>query len=473
MVKGLFLFTILSTWYQVTPVARLAFVLGFVMTRDGGPEPPINITIMTKILSDIVSECDVDQPFQLCYIPKKEGCIAGRHPHCRTFCRHDSPKPLEDKRKTTLDIIVWAHGNRNAMSMKPAVLVTGSSGHLGKALMLSLPELGYNPIGIDINSSNTTTHIGSITDPSFLSNVFSSYNIAHVIHAATLHKPHICSHSKAEFVQTNIAGTLALLEVASSSPNPSSPVKSFIYISTTSAFGTSLSPPEGSPAAWINDDTPTTSHKNIYGLTKSTAEDLCQLIAKEKGLPTVVLRTSRFFPEEDDDEARRAEVPDEENLKVLELAYRRVDVADVVSACVCAMERCAEGTIRWGKFIVSAPTPFGREDLDALSKDAEGVLRGLRVGVGVKVGEVFDLKRWKFLRRIDRVYDSSRAIRELGWRPEYTFERAVEKVAKGEEWKSELTRRIGRLGYHAVSVGVYTKRDDKEGGSGQHGAPLA
>ena len=62
------------------------------------------------------------------------------------------------------------------------------------------------------------------------------------------------------------------------------------------------------------------------------------------------------------------------------------------------------------------------------------------------------------------MYDSSRAVRELGWRPEYTFERAVEKVTKGEEWKSELTRRVGRLGYHAVSVGANRKREDKEGG---------
>ena len=72
---------------------------------------------------------------------------------------------------------------------KPNVLVTGSAGHLGKALMLALPDLGYHPIGIDIKPSPTTTLVGSITDTAFLASVFGTFQPAHVIHAATLHKP--------------------------------------------------------------------------------------------------------------------------------------------------------------------------------------------------------------------------------------------------------------------------------------------
>jgi nucleoside-diphosphate-sugar epimerase len=40
--------------------------------------------------------------------------------------------------------------------------------------------------------------------------------------------------------------------------------------------------------------------KNIYGVTKAAAEDLCQLFHRNQKLPCLVLRTSRFFPEEDD-----------------------------------------------------------------------------------------------------------------------------------------------------------------------------
>jgi hypothetical protein len=51
-------------------------------------------------------------------------------------------------------------------------------------------------------------------------------------------------------------------------------------------------------------------------------------------------------------------------------------------------------------------------------------------------------------------------VRELGWRPEWTFEKAVERIARGEEWRSPLTLRVGKLGYHAVSTGVYTNREE-------------
>jgi hypothetical protein len=51
-------------------------------------------------------------------------------------------------------------------------------------------------------------------------------------------------------------------------------------------------------------------------------------------------------------------------------------------------------------------------------------------------------------------------VRELGWRPEYTFEKAVERVGRGEEWRSELSLKVGKLGYHTVSTGVYTTREE-------------
>ncbi|KAL2199495.1 hypothetical protein P885DRAFT_30475 [Corynascus similis CBS 632.67] len=336
---------------------------------------------------------------------------------------------------------------------KPTVLVTGSAGHLGKALMLALPDLGYSPIGIDINPSPTTTHTGSITDAAFVGSIFATHKPVHVIHAATLHKPHIISHTKNDFIQTNIAGTLTLLEAATEAA-----VQSFVFISTTSAFGSALSPPPGEPAAWI-DESVRPEPKNIYGVTKTAAEDVCRLVAASKsqsGPPVVVLRTSRFFPEEDDDEARRGAFAEGDNLKVLELAYRRVDIADVVSACVCAMEKVAARQIGpWaGVYIVSAPTPFSRnaETLVELDRDSEAVFE--RTTPGVR--EVFAKKGWKFLARVDRVYDSARAVAQLGWSPVYTFERAVEKVARGEEWRSELALKVGKLGYHAVPTGVYT-----------------
>lgn len=327
------------------------------------------------------------------------------------------------------------------------VLVTGSSGHLGTALMLSLPGLGYRPLGIDILPSENTHHTGSIADVDFVASVFDNNPIRHVVHAATLHKPHVCSNTKQDFVHTNITGTLVLLEEASKRD-----LDSFVFFSTTSAFGAALSPQPGNPAAWI-DESVVPIPKNIYGATKASAEAMCLLVHKETGMPTLVLRTSRFFPEQDDDEDRRAALADD-NLKVLELSYRRCDIEDIVRAAVCAMRKARD--VGWGRYIISAPPPFKNDPetltrLDSRPRDVFEIISPACVKVFADLG-------WGFLSRIDRVYDSSKAVRELGWQPVYTFDRVIELIAEGKPWKSELTAKVGKKGYHAVSTGVYTVR---------------
>jgi nucleoside-diphosphate-sugar epimerase len=335
---------------------------------------------------------------------------------------------------------------------KPDVLVTGASGHLGYALMRSLSSYGFSPIGMDITPSTTEGHevlVGSITDTEFCAHVFQQYpTLRYVLHTATLHKPHVGSHSKAEFIDTNIHGTLNLLENAAKLPGQ---IEGFIFTSTTSTFGKALAPCPGQPAAWI-DEQVVPVPKNIYGTTKVAAEDLCQLIQSQTGMPTLVLRTSRFFPEEDDDDEARTRFKDD-NLKVCELLYRRVDIADVASAHVCAMREAKK--IGWGKYIISAPPPFMKSDallrlLDADAAKAIADVRPLHAKMLLARG-------WKLPTRLDRVYDSSRAIVELKWKPEYTFERAVELVNEGKEWKSLLTEQMGKRGYHATPTGVYTK----------------
>lgn len=335
------------------------------------------------------------------------------------------------------------------LDAKFTVLVTGSSGHLGTALMLHLPSLGLNPLGIDIIASPTTHHTGSISDRAFISAVLSSNpSIEHILHAATLHKPHVDSHPPQAFIDTNITGTQILLEEAANLPD----LQSFLFISTTSAFGDALSPAKGEPAAWI-DELTIPKPKNIYGVTKCAAEDLCLLAQKKNSFSIIILRTSRFFPEEDDDPGSRNSLPDD-NLKILELAHRRCDIADIVGACFAAMTHSQH--IRGQRFIISGPTPFANDPSTLrllVDSPGEAYIKAVP-----ETEAVFREKGWAFLSRVDRVYDSGKALRELPWLPQYTFERALKKVAKGEEWRSDLSLKVGKRGYHAVTTGVYTTR---------------
>ncbi|MDC7681969.1 NAD(P)-dependent oxidoreductase [Asticcacaulis sp. BYS171W] len=312
------------------------------------------------------------------------------------------------------------------------ILVTGSSGHLGEALMRMLRERGADVVGVDILPSVFTDHVGSIADRAFLARCMA--DVEAVLHTATLHKPHVATHSRQDFIDTNITGTLNLLEEGAARQ-----VRAFVFTSTTSVFGDALIPPPGQPAAWITEDV-VPAPKNIYGVTKAAAEDLCQLFHRNHGLPCIVLRTSRFFPEPDDSKAAR-EAFDDTNLKVVEYLYRRVDIEDAVSAHLLAIERV--GDIGFGKYIISATTPFQSSDLVALRDHVPDVVRRY-----VDYAEVFASRVWRMPERLDRVYVNARARRDLGWQPKHDFASLIERLRRGDDPVSSLARQIGIKGYH-------------------------
>jgi nucleoside-diphosphate-sugar epimerase len=317
------------------------------------------------------------------------------------------------------------------------VLVTGSSGHLGEALRRVLPDA----VGLDILPSPYTDIVGSVADRAVVRRAVAGADA--IVHAATLHKPHVGSHSRQEFVDTNVTGTLALLEEALAAG-----VSRFIFTSTTSAFGRALTPPPGAPAAWVTEEVAPVP-RNIYGVTKTAAEDICALFHRDHGLPILILRTSRFFPEADDRDDVRAAYEDA-NLKVNELLYRRVDLQDAVDAHLLALE----SELGFGRYIISATTPFGPEDLAQLRDDAPGVVRRLFPAYE----DVYGARGWRMFDGIERVYVNAHAREDLGWRPTHDFGFALARLAAGEEWRSELALSVGAKGYHAESTGPYTVR---------------
>src|SRR5262245_45199759 len=140
-------------------------------------------------------------------------------------------------------------------------LVTGSAGHLGEGLSHTLRAMGQDVVGLDVLASPHTTHVGSIIDRELVERAMRGVRV--VYHAATLHKPHVATHTRQQFIDTNITGTLTLLEAAAAAG-----VEAFVFTSSTSVFGDALVPPESEPAAWITEDV-TPVPKNIYGATKA------------------------------------------------------------------------------------------------------------------------------------------------------------------------------------------------------------
>jgi UDP-glucose 4-epimerase len=183
--------------------------------------------------------------------------------------------------------------------------------------------------------------------------------------------------------------------------------------------------------------------RNIYGATKVAAEHLCELAAFERDLPTIVLRTSRFFPEPDD----RIEIRDtydDLNAKVNELLYRRVDIEDVVGAVARSIERGP--SIGFGRYLISATTPFTPEDLASLIRDASGIVRRTYPDFA----DIYDELGWTMFPSIERVYVNRLARDEPGWSPRYDFRSALDCLRDRSDPRSELALSIGVKGFNST-----------------------
>lgn len=313
------------------------------------------------------------------------------------------------------------------------ILITGSSGHLGEALVRTLQKQQSGVIGLDIKEGPFTTRTGTITDSSFVRHWMKG--VKTVYHAATLHKPHVATHDHQQFIDTNITGTLNLLQMAVAAG-----VEQFIFTSTTSVFGDALVPPANEPAAWVTEEV-TPVPKNIYGVTKAAAEDLCQMYHRNYGLPCIVLRTSRFFLEEDDQKSMRDTYADD-NIKANEFLFRRVDIEDIVSAHILAASHAQK--IGFGKYIISATTPFLPADMTNLRREAPKLVQRLFPGYEAE----YQRRGWSMFPGLDRVYVNERARKELGWQPRYDFGYILARLQTGEDMFSPLAKLVGSKGYH-------------------------
>ncbi|MCA6123875.1 NAD(P)-dependent oxidoreductase [Bradyrhizobium sp. WSM 1704] len=279
------------------------------------------------------------------------------------------------------------------------VLLTGSSGWLGRFLAPKLRQAGHSVVGLDVVSGAATGIIGSVAERSVVDRAFADHGIEAVIHAGALHKPDIARFAPQAFVDVNVSGTLNLLQAAIAAGHDR-----FVFTSTTSLMiSQAIRDEEGAHAVWLDESAGPLEPRNIYGITKLAAEGLCRLFSKDHGLNCAVLRTSRFFPE-DDDTIRDIHG---ENLKATELLYRRLTVEDAADAHVAALERISGFEV----FVISAPTPFARSDVAALKTDAAAVI----ARYFPDAPDLFARRGWRLPTSIGRIYDAGKAERLLGF----------------------------------------------------------
>jgi len=288
------------------------------------------------------------------------------------------------------------------------ILVTGSSGWLGRTLVPRLAEAGHHIVGLDPLAGPTTAIVGSVADRPLIDRVLREHAVDAIVHAGALHKPDIARCPASDFVAVNVQGTLNLLEAAVS---PGSRVDRFVFTSTTSLMISQeiRAGRRGGAerAVWVNEEMAPLLPRNIYGVSKLSAEHLCRMISEQHRLPLIVLRTARFFPEQDDMAHEIAQ--SEPNTKANELLFRRATVEDMAEAHLVALQRAPQ--IGFDTYIISAPTPFGPQDCTELISRAPDVV----ARYFPQYRAIYRRLGWSMFDSIDRVYDASKAARELGF----------------------------------------------------------
>jgi UDP-glucose 4-epimerase len=287
------------------------------------------------------------------------------------------------------------------------VLLTGSSGWLGRFLAPRLRAAGHHVIGLDVAGGAETHVVGSVADQAVVERTFSDHQIDAVVHAGALHKPDIRRVAPLQFIEVNVTGTLNLLNAAVVAKNDR-----FILTSTTSLMISQAIREEVGPSAvWLDETSGPLAPRNIYGVTKLAAEGLCRLYFLERGLNCVVLRTGRFFPEEDDTHRDLSGL----NQKANEFLNRRLTVEDAADAHVVALDHAP--AVGFDIFIIAAPSPFTRADAEHLKGDAAAVVARYFPGVQA----LYARRGWRLPSSIGRIYDASRAESVLGFRCETDF----------------------------------------------------
>lgn len=178
-----------------------------------------------------------------------------------------------------------------------AVLVTGGAGFLGSHLLERLLEETdeqlvcldnlndfYSPRQKRQNLkrlvANTRFHLieADLTDRETVYRIFRQFPVEHVFHAAALAGIRPSVLDPLPYLQTNVHGTLVLLEAVRRHA-----VGRFVFLSSSSVYGTRCAVP-------FREDAPLGIPASPYGVTKYAAEQMCALYHQLHGVPVVMVR---------------------------------------------------------------------------------------------------------------------------------------------------------------------------------------
>ena len=277
------------------------------------------------------------------------------------------------------------------------ILVTGASGFIGTALVARLRAMGLTALTMDFEDGDIATE-GTLAK-------FTQPDIEHVFHlAGRTFVPDSWGNPQA-FYQTNVLGTVNVLEFCKTKNIPLTYVSAFVY---------------GHPDTLPIREDIATRPNNPYAFTKRMAEQTCEFYAEEFGLPVTVIRPFNVYGI---GQAEIFLIPSiigqvlntEDSIVVKDLMPKRdyVYLEDLVTALMATLN----------KFIGYRVYNIGT----GISINVQQVIDIIQVIAGTKKKILCEnvVRRSELM---DVVADISRARDELGWYPEYSFKAGIETI---------------------------------------------
>lgn len=282
------------------------------------------------------------------------------------------------------------------------VLVIGASGFIGSALATRLMAQGLDVVPVD-------SSVGDIADRETLAK-FAHLEIAHMFHlAGKTFVPDSWDDPQA-FCQTNVLGTVNVLEFCRKKHIPVTYVSAYVY-----------GHPDRLPIAENSEIRPS----NPYALTKRLAEEVCEFYADVYDLPVTTIRPFNVYGV---GQSTNFLIPsiihqalDEQQIVVKDLQPKRdyVYLKDLLRALLATLDTKFKNYNVYN--IGSGASLSVREVIDTI-QDVVGTNKEIICDNVVRTNELTDV-----------VADISKAGKGLGWHPEYSFRSGIADIIRTQE----------------------------------------
>ena len=281
------------------------------------------------------------------------------------------------------------------------ILITGSTGFIGRALLTELRREGNYEI-IEF----TRLKNDDILDYESISKFFNT-GLSHVIHLAGETVVPKSWEDPSKFIQTNVSGTTNVLEICRHNNCSMTNISAYVYGN-----------PETLPITVDSKVKP----NNPYALSKYLGEQVCQFYSECYEVPVTSLRlfnvygvgqSNNFLIQSIIEQTMDNDICE---ITVNNLATKRdyVFLEDVVSAILCSMQ---EVNIGFHNFNIASGKSFSVKEVIAVIQEICQTNRPVLSRNQSRVNEIVDTQA-----------DISHSIEILKWKPSNTFRQGIQKI---------------------------------------------